>query len=118
MTTRFAPWQELDYRVMSGNPIPSYLSINLAQKKVLSIYVSSPTARPTWNLGGWLRKVTTLVGVPINDGQLIVGDSIWLRLGGTHLIEFEQDFGIYQILIEFPHWLDTIELALWQSEKI
>jgi hypothetical protein len=114
----FRPWQELDYQLLFGNPIPPYLSINLAQKKVLSLYVNSPTAKPNWKFAGWLKRTTTIVGVPTTEGQVAVGETIPLWLRKTQLIEFNEDFGIYQILIEFPHWLDTVELALWQSEKI
>ena len=111
----FAPWQEVDYRVMSGNPVPPYLSINL-RKNILAVYVSSPTAKPTWKLAGWLNQVVT-VGIPVLNGQVNIG-ATHLLLRKTQLIELDQSFGSYQVFINFPYWLDTVEIALWQSEKL
>jgi hypothetical protein len=118
MANIFAPWQEMDYQIISGsNPLPSYLSLYL-QKNVIAVYINSPTAKPNWRLGGFLTRIVTLTEIPIIKRKISTGNTIQLPLGKTHLIEFAEDFGIYQVEIIFPRWIDTIEIALWQSERL
>jgi hypothetical protein len=61
----FAPWQEVDYRLISGNPLPSYTSITL-KKNIIAIYINSPTAKPTWRFAGLLSQIISLQIPPLH----------------------------------------------------
>ena len=44
------------------------------------------------------------------------GKRLWLSK--VQVIEFDPIIENYQVSINFPHWLSTVEVAIWQTERV
>ena len=77
----------------------------------------SPTAKSTWKFAGWLNQQISTT-LPVKNGVADVERGKRLWLSKVQVIEFDPIIEDYQVSINFPHWLSTVEVAIWQTERV
>lgn len=82
-----------------------------ADHRFLAAGCTSTSARPSWNLGGWLTP-------SFDSGRGDLGDVGLGRLGvplkGKKLLVLPQYSTAYKLLFEVPYWIEDVNLTIFQ----
>lgn len=89
---------------------PLILPITL-DRHTLAIHTFNADAQPRWYLGCW---ATPVIAVPSELQRPIEGDRLIARINRTTLIRFPKLATDYQLKLEFPYWMDKINVFIWQ----
>lgn len=100
---------------ISYTPLPPLEIPFLFDKRILSIKVTSTTAKPYWKHGGVITQ-RFRIGSGGSASVLPIADFTRrkLHLHRTELFIFPQYTENYQLLLDAPYWVEDLRLTIWE----